>query len=259
MAKFGLRWKPQFSIGSNRCRKMSLIRKSSFFAGLIALVSTCLLSCHSGEKQASSDKSIGSSSKSTNSQNNTQDDCLVVIDRKNRRLKVLSKNGTVTVYDTAIGIGRGGLGVKKNMADCITPSGDFVVDLILYKPEYNAVEESLRKRFPEQAEYLDSPEGLQKLLANMSSIDFNGDSKPDTAYGAAYIGLDSSNAITGPKMSDFNGTTYWFSIALHGTSNEKRNIGYANSGGCIQIPETILKPLIEKHIIHIGSHVKIEK
>jgi len=183
----------------------------------------------------------------------------IVIDRKLRHLTVSDASGH-KLYDTDIGIGRGGLGKKKTMEDCITPAGVFKVDLVLYKQAFNAIDPSLLQKYvndPLASEYLRSPDALQRLFSNMNSIDFNGDSKPDTAYGIAYVGLNSPAAVTGPKLSSFNGTTYWFSIALHGTSNEKRNIGFANSGGCLQIPEAVLKPLIEKHILRLGSEVII--
>ncbi len=183
----------------------------------------------------------------------------IVIDRKLRHLTVSDASGQ-KLYDTDIGIGRGGLGKKKTMEDCITPSGVFKVDLVLYRPPLNAIDPSLLKRYDSDSrasEYLKTSDALQKLFSNMNSIDFNGDSKPDTAYGVAYVGLTSPSAVTGPKLSSFNGITYWFSIALHGTSNEKRNIGFANSGGCLQIPESVLKPMIEKRILRIGSEVII--
>lgn len=184
----------------------------------------------------------------------------VVIDRKARHMTVTNAAGK-KIYDTDIGIGRGGLAKKKTMEDCITPSGTFKVDLILYNPAYNVIEPGLLARYekdPRAAEYLKSAAALQKLFSNMNSIDFNGDSKPDTAYGVAYVGLDSASEVTGPKLSSFNGTTYWFSIALHGTSNEKKNIGFANSGGCLQIPEAVLKPMIESRMLRLGTEVTIK-
>lgn len=166
-----------------------------------------------------------------------------------------------TLIDTKVGIGRGGIGKKREMNDYITPSGKFEVDLLIYHPPFNAVDEKLKQKYAvdkNASSYLNSTQGLQNLLTNMNSIDFNGDGKPDTAYGAAYIGLDSKDAITGPKFSKFKTTDYWFSIAVHGTPNEARNIGGANSGGCVQVPEKVLKELIEKKVLTIGSKLTIK-
>ena len=183
----------------------------------------------------------------------------IVVDRKTRSLTVKDGSGK-TIIETSVGIGRGGLGKKRIMNDYITPAGKFTVDLILYQPPFTAIDENLKKKYAADANaasYLGSTAGLQKLLGNMNSIDFNGDGKPDTAYGAGYIGLDSKDAVTGPKFSKFNSTDYWFSIALHGTAKESRNIGFANSGGCIQLPAGVLKQLIEKRIVQIGSELTI--
>lgn len=189
----------------------------------------------------------------------------IEIDRKARTMSVYRGHAGKPILETRIGIGRGGLGQKKSMNDYITPCGEFVVDLILYQEKFNDVDKKLLQKYSaaaantgsSQSSYLASPQGMQRLFSNMNSIDFNGDSKPDTAYGAAYIGLNSRDAITGPKLSEFKGTTYWFSIALHGTADEKRNIGSANSGGCIQIPSKELKRIIEEHMIGIGTSVTI--
>ncbi|MBX9689589.1 MAG: L,D-transpeptidase [Candidatus Obscuribacterales bacterium] len=185
----------------------------------------------------------------------------LVIDRSKRELRLSNKNGKVLLR-SAVGIGRGGLAQKKNMNDCISPAAHCKVDLVLYKnPAYNAISSELKQKYNGEKiamTYLYSKADLSKLFANMNSIDFNGDGKADSAYGAGYIGLDSRDAPTGPKLSNYKGTVYWFSIALHGTSNEKKNIGFANSGGCIQLPETVLKELIEQGRLKVGSELTIK-
>ncbi len=181
--------------------------------------------------------------------------------RKQKRLLVINKDGK-TVLEAAVGIGRGGLGKKNSMSDCITPAGNFKVDLILYQDSaYNDIAPSSKRKYASNKEIskiLASREGLAGLFSNMNSLDFDGDGRSDTAYGAAYIGLDSKDSVTGPKISQFSGKTYWYSIALHGTPHEKENIGKSHSGGCVQLPETCLKRLIEEGILKTGSELLIE-
>lgn len=166
------------------------------------------------------------------------------VDRAQRQLYVLNPEGTV-MWQAPCGIGRGGRRVKKSMADEVTPTGEFVVDIILdHTPELN---QSLRA----------TPVGLAQLFRNMDGIDFNGDGRPDHAFGSAYIGLDSKTAITGPKLKPYrDGTLYWFSIALHGTP-DPANIGKANSGGCVHLGADSLAHLIEGGIVRIGTRVTI--
>lgn len=155
------------------------------------------------------------------------------------------------------------------MADNITPKGRFEVDLIL---SGNSLQNKCSKALLENYKgndaalsYLSSPDGLKRLFNNMNSLDFDGNGKPDTAYGAAYIGLNSaspankkSSSITGPKLAKYSGKDYWFSIALHGTPDETKNIGQANSGGCVHIPKELLQRLIADGSIRIGTSVEIK-
>jgi hypothetical protein len=131
------------------------------------------------------------------------------------------------------------------MADNVTPTGEFMVDIILnHKPEFN---QSLHP----------TSVNLAQLLHNMDNMDFNHDGRPDRAYGNAYIGLDSKTAITGPKLTRYrDGTPYWFSIALHGTP-DPATIGNAASGGCIHLSADTLAHLIEAGIVKIGTRVTI--
>ncbi len=184
----------------------------------------------------------------------------ISVNRKTHLLKV-ERLGKVLVQ-SKVGLGRGGQGQKKSMNDCITPEGEFEVDIILSENSaLDKVSESLLAKYKsnKMAEsYLSSQDGLAKLFVNMNSIDFNGDDKADTAYGAAYIGLNSDKAITGPKLSQYNGITYWFSIALHGTADESKNIARSNSGGCVQVPRSVLNEMLEKGIIKIGTKILID-
>ncbi|HEY9693973.1 MAG TPA: L,D-transpeptidase [Oculatellaceae cyanobacterium] len=183
----------------------------------------------------------------------------ILIHRADKRLEVFDSQG-VRLWNTAIGIGAGGLKEKKNMADLITPTGNLTVDLILYKkPEYNKIARNNVERFAKNAlfsDFVTEQQGLAKLYKNMISLDFDGNGSPDRAYGDGYIGLTSNTVITGPKMSTFQGKPYWFSIALHGTPQPK-NIGQANSGGCVHLDSTSLQQLIEKGWIKLGTSVKI--
>lgn len=167
------------------------------------------------------------------------------------------------IWRTSVGIGRGGLLQKKNMSDLITPTGTFTVDVILYKDSsYNQISPSAIKKFnrdPEFARLLKDQLGLKQLFTNMNSIDFNKDGKSDNAYGDGYIGLSSSNAVTGPKMTRYHGTIpYWFSIALHGTEDAKENIGAMNSGGCVHLSKEALSFLIENRYVSLGTIIIIE-
>lgn len=180
------------------------------------------------------------------------------IDRAGRMLYVLDDSGQVTRSEP-VGVGRGGLSDKRTMADLITPTGRFTVDLILTEAGGEVAQEAI-DRFagePAYAALLTGEPGLPGLFANMSRIDFDADGAPDGAYGSAYIGLTSSEAVTGPKLRRYrDGTLYWFSIALHGTP-DPANIGAANSGGCVHLAAPLLADLIDGEIVAIGSPVVI--
>src|SRR5581483_2297511 len=105
--------------------------------------------------------------------------------------------------------------------------------------------------------YLSSPEALARLFKNMNSIDFDGDGKPDRAYGSAYFGVSSPNAVTGPKLSSYKDTSYWYSIAVHGPPHEKRDIGGANSGGCVHLPAKAIQQLTKNGWIAVGTKLTI--
>lgn len=181
------------------------------------------------------------------------------IDRVNRKLYVISPNGDV-VLTANCGIGKGGLKKKNNMSDHITPTGEFTIDLILYNnANYNAISKSNIEKYRNNKTYstlTQGTTGLAQLFENMNQIDFNEDGKPDRAYGAAYIGLDSKTVVTGPKVRLYKDLPYWYSIGIHGTPDRK-NIGKARSGGCIHISDNILTKLITEGIVKIGTKVII--
>jgi lipoprotein-anchoring transpeptidase ErfK/SrfK len=183
-----------------------------------------------------------------------------VISRVRHELQILDENREV-LRTFSVGIGRGGLKVKRSMSDYVTPTGEFRVDLVLSRdPELNAISPESRERFgidPRFRELTRDQHALYRLFENMSSIDFNRDGAPDHAYGAAYIGLDSESAVTGPKMTLFGDTPYWYSIALHGTPNPATDLGRSNSGGCIHLPENELLELIRSKRVQIGTVVRI--
>ena len=157
-----------------------------------------------------------------------------------------------------IGIGRGGLKKKTNMADEVTPTGSFKVDIILSPdPANNKISQRYLEKYGAEKNLLsrvDSPQHLSELFKTMSLMDFDRDGKPDKAYGTAYIGLSSTNAITGPKLRKGMGTIYWYSIALHGTPTPA-NLGKANSGGCVHVDKVTLEHLVKR--LKIGSPVVI--
>lgn len=184
---------------------------------------------------------------------------LLWVDRTARMTYVLTEDGSV-IEKTPVGVGRGGLGVKTTMSDLITPTGSFTVDLILTRDgSHNAVLPAAAHRFsadPAYAVLLNTPSGLTQLFANMSQLDFDGDSVPDQAYGEGYIGLSSSEAVTGPKMRRYHGTPYWYSIALHGTP-DPANLGEARSGGCVHLPASLLQRLVTEEHLQLGAEVII--
>lgn len=142
------------------------------------------------------------------------------------------------------------------MDDLITPTGRFLVDIILCNdPHKCAIAPELRHRYARRGIDLGRGAKLQALFATMNDLDFDGDGKPDRAYGTAYIGLNGPGS--GPKLSQFKGRTYWYSIALHGTPDEKRNLGRMNSGGCVHLGGNILNQILAKNTVAIGSTVVI--
>jgi len=170
------------------------------------------------------------------------------VDRGGHKFYVLDNNGKI-IYQAPAGIGRGGLKKKTKMNDYVTPTGNFEVGLILHKdPKWNKLSEGNKKRYKGD---------LKTLFDNMNNIDFDKNGKPDRAYGTAYIGLDSKTAVTGPKLSKYGKTPYWYSIAIHGTP-DKANIGKSNSGGCVHLSEKDLNYLIENKIIQIGTSITID-
>lgn len=195
----------------------------------------------------------------------------LIVDRNNRSLTVV-QNGKELSH-CIIGIGRGGYGNKKSMDDFVTPAGQFVVDLVLYKKlEFNQISRTLQERYKEEqrSKYTRDKGGLLKLFKNMNGIDFNHDGKADAAYGIAYIGLEGVyepsgkqgflnklKPLTGPKLSNYRGRVYWYSIALHGCPDEATHIGKADSGGCVHVPATELEKLIETGTVQIGTKVLI--
>jgi len=183
------------------------------------------------------------------------------VDRQGRSLHVLDGEGR-EAWRSPVGIGAGGLGQKRSMEDRITPTGDFLVDLVLYDdPTWDAVAEATRARLaerdPDFAALLADPAGLARLRATMDQLDFDGDGQPDHAYGAAYLGLDGGGGPTGPKLRRRGPDLYWYSIALHGTPDPTR-IGQATSGGCVHLPEAVLRRLVTERIATVGTRVHVE-
>ena len=185
--------------------------------------------------------------------------CRVHINRAGKRLYLISEKNEV-IFDCPIGIGRGGLRQKTSMSDEVTPTGDFVVDIILSPdPQSTAIAPRYHKRYHSNKAFhaeIQSKQALANMFKHMNSMDFNHDGNADDAYGIAYFGLSSDNAVTGPKLRRHAGTVYWYSIAMHGTSTPD-NIGKANSGGCIHVPKKHLSRLLVDKLMIINSRVTI--
>lgn len=180
----------------------------------------------------------------------------VHVDRAARTVTVVDRQGHVTVEP--IGIGSGGLAEKRSMADRVTPTGTFTVDLVLHAAgTHDAVAPEAVARFagdPELAALL-TPDGLPRLFRNMSGLDFDGDGAAGE-YGPAYIGLHAADVVTGPKLDRWRGVPRWFSIALHGTP-DPTDLGGATSGGCVHLSDPLLARLIEEELLVVGSTVTI--
>lgn len=179
------------------------------------------------------------------------------VDRRARVVYLMDATGQV-LHQESVGIGRGGLREKTAMADLVTPTGRFVVDVILEPSgEFVSVSDGIRQKYAESDIYgplVKDSAGLVALFTNMSGLDFDGDGAPDGAYGPAYIGLDGPGS--GPKMRGYKGTPYWYSIALHGTP-DPANVGQANSGGCIHLTDALLHRWIRGGFVQIGTVVEI--
>jgi hypothetical protein len=237
-----------------------------FSRSLLVLLPATLFACTSPNiaqqpETAPSTEQVESAAiaKSSQAKSNQEEPYSLLIHRADKRLEVLNSQGK-PVYQAPVGIGQGGLKEKQDMADLVTPTGQMTVDLILYKKStYNQIVSQNVERFSKNPEFrplVDQPQGLVQLFKNMNRIDFDGNGGPDKAYGDGYIGLTSETVITGPKMSKFEQTPYWFSIALHGTPDPK-NIGQANSGGCVHLGSGTLQQLIENGWVRLGTVVKI--
>lgn len=183
---------------------------------------------------------------------------LVHVDRRGRRVYVLDEQGEVTHSEPA-GIGRGGLGRKSSMGDLKTPTGRFVVDLLLAPAAGTfAVSPAVSSQDDVLQGFVNGPAALARLWSNMDQLDFDGDGAPDHAYGSAYIGLHSpdGSAVTGPKLRRFRGTPYWYSIALHGTP-DPTSLGQARSGGCVHLSAALLQRLVTQGTLALGAEVVI--
>lgn len=191
------------------------------------------------------------------------------IERKSKRISVFDSSGKV-VLRGPVGIGKGGLLGKRNMADLVTPTGNFVVNIVLSNDQRQVkISPELRNKYKSDkayADFLNSPEGLVRMFNNMSSLDFDGDGKGDTAYGAGYVGLALSpsagsavkrraSSIVGPGARVYQGKVSWYSIAIHGTPNPERALGKATSGGCVHVDAKNLKTLLD--IVPLGTSVSI--
>jgi len=171
-------------------------------------------------------------------------------------MQVVGRSGDALV-SCPVGIGRGGLKTKTGMQDCVTPAGEFVVDVVLTSdPALNGIAEKQKAAvLPPYAALVKDGSGLAKVFETMNAQDFNCDGKPDRAYGFGFIGLDGK--VTGPKLIAAGKSARWYSIALHGTPHEAKAIGRATSEGCIHVPDKVLKRLLRERLIGVGTRVCI--
>lgn len=182
----------------------------------------------------------------------------ILIDRKSKRMSLVDETGK-TLISCRIGIGKGPLSAKTSMNDFITPTGKFVVDVVLTDDAKlnqidrgRQVELSIDPRF---APLVKDGKGLADVFKTMNRQDFNRDGKPDQAYGFAFLGLDGK--VTGPKLIAAGKSARWYSIALHGTPNEAKAIGRATSEGCIHVQKAVLQKILTEHLVEPGTPVYI--
>lgn len=183
----------------------------------------------------------------------------VLIDRKGRSMTVVDESGK-TLLSCPIGIGRGPLRSKTDMSDCITPVGTFIVEVVLSnEPALNQIDQNRKLLISKNdrfAPFVKDGMGLANVFRTMNAQDFNRDGKPDRAYGLAFFGL--RGKTTGPKLIAAGPSARWYSIALHGTPNEKEAIGGATSEGCIHVPKSDLRKILREHLIAVGTPVYIK-
>jgi len=174
-------------------------------------------------------------------------------------MSVIDQSGK-TIISCPVGIGRGPLAGKVSMQDCITPVGEFVVDVVLSnQPEFNHIDKNLKAQLEKNshfAPFVKDGSGLAKVFFTMNAQDFNRDGKPDSAYGTAFFGLHGKN--TGPKLIASGNSARWYSIALHGSPDETRAIGNATSEGCIHISKAVLQRILSDRLIEVGTPVYID-
>ncbi len=173
-------------------------------------------------------------------------------------MSVVDESGK-TLLTCPVGVGRGPLKQKVDMQDCITPAGRFVIDVVLTKdPKLNQIDEHQKisiSRDARFAPFVKDANGLARVFETMNLQDFNRDGKPDHAYGSAFLGLNGK--CTGPKLIAAGNSARWYSIALHGTPYERTAIGSATSEGCIHVPKSVLKSLLQEYGIGVGTPVYI--
>lgn len=189
----------------------------------------------------------------------TGDHNSVLIDRKMRTMSVVDESGKILV-SCPIGIGRGPLKNKSNMQDCITPLGEFFIDVVLSDdPQANQIDADEKRQIAKNsrfASFVKDGAGLAKVFRTMNEQDFDRDGIADRAYGCAFFGLKGKN--TGPKLIAAGRSARWYSIAIHGTPNEKKAIGGATSEGCIHVSKSVLTKLLSEHLIGVGTAVHIK-
>lgn len=183
----------------------------------------------------------------------------VFVDRKSRSLSIVDRFGK-TLISCPIGVGSGPLKSKSDMQDCITPVGDFVVDVVLTDdPAINQIDSKRKEQYSKNVRFaplVKDGKGLAQVFHTMNEQDFNRDGKPDRAYGSAFLGLDGKG--TGPKLIAAGKSARWYSIAMHGTPNEAKAIGAATSEGCIHISKAVLKKILSDRLIVVGTPVYIK-
>ncbi len=127
--------------------------------------------------------------------------------------------------------------------------GNFQVNAVLSQTRFE-MESKLLQQSGKSSDFL-----RENLFKNMSSVDFDGDSKANE-YGSAFLGLEpiDSRAKQPFHFGEYKGVYRWYSYAIHGTQEQSR-VGKMITGGCINVAEDALSELSKR--LRIGDKIEV--
>ncbi len=126
--------------------------------------------------------------------------------------------------------------------------GRFRVNAILTAGRFE-MDPALIAKSGKSAEFL-----REKLFANMSAFDFDGDGRGGE-YGTAFLSLESLARTAQPfRFNVYKGRFRWYSYAIHGTQDQAR-IGQKITGGCINVGAADLAKIVP--LVKLGDVVEV--